>query len=304
MDPIPYIEDSFLSKIFVKYRTLPLQYWWSKETVAVVTGANKGIGFAFVKCLAQLGLTVILTSRDVIKGQAAVDSLKAENLHVEYCQLDISDLRSVSDFAFWISHKFGGLDILVNNAGVSFNEINTNSVEHAETVIETNFYGPKLLIEALLPFFRRSATDSSRILNISSQLGLLSKVKNPKLREMLADEENLSENMIEKMVANFIGSVKKGTWKEEGWPEVWTDYSVSKLALNTYSWILAKRYESDNMKVNCFCPGFTRTSMTSGLGNHTADEAAKLGVSIVLLPHDQLPSGKFFKWSSRLYSKL
>nr|DAD25196.1 TPA_asm: hypothetical protein HUJ06_026660 [Nelumbo nucifera] len=146
--------------------------WWSEDTIAVVTGANKGIGFAIVKQLAELGLTVILTSRDVSRGQQAVHSLRAQGLDVLFCQLDISDPASIDIFVSWLKEEFGGLDILVNNAAVSFNRIGENSVEHAETVIKTNFYGPKLLTEALLPLFRRSAS-ISRILNVSSRLGLL-----------------------------------------------------------------------------------------------------------------------------------
>ncbi|XP_039124029.1 (+)-neomenthol dehydrogenase [Dioscorea cayenensis subsp. rotundata] len=287
-----------------KTSPFPTEHWWSKDTVAVITGANKGIGFSLAKRLAQLGLTVVLTSRDAIKGQEAVESLRAQNLHVEYSQLDVSNLQSISSFVFWLSNKFGGLDILINNAAVSFNEVDTNSVEYAETVIKTNFYGPKLLIQALLPLFRRSTT-ASRILNISSQLGLLNKVKNPKLREMLRNEENLCEGMIDQMVANFLQSVKNGTWKEEGWPEIWTDYSVSKLALNAHSSILARLHGNDHFKVNCFCPGYTRTNMTGGRGSRTADEAAELAVNIILLPRDRLPNGKFFKLSTPLlFSKL
>ncbi|CAN4125204.1 unnamed protein product [Withania somnifera] len=153
---------------------LPETRWWSKETVAIVTGANKGIGFALVKRMAELGLTVILTARDNARGMEAVESLKKLGLHVYYHQLDVSDTSSIKIFTSWFAKNFTALDILVNNAAVSFNDIHENSVEHAETVICTNFYGPKRLIEELWPTFRCSAT-VTRILNISSRLGLLSK---------------------------------------------------------------------------------------------------------------------------------
>ncbi|XP_073013552.1 (+)-neomenthol dehydrogenase [Typha latifolia] len=282
-------------------RSMP---WWSKETVAVVTGANKGIGFALVRRLAELGLTVVLTARDGRKGMEAVELLRREGLSVAFCRLDISDPPSIAVFVSWLRKEFGGLDILVNNAAVSFNEIDSNSVDHAETVIQTNFFGPKLLIEALLPLFRRS-TATSRILNVSSQLGLLNKVRNSALRELLQDEEKLSEDKIKQMVLQFLSQVKDGTWKEEGWPKVWTDYAVSKLALNAYSRWLAKQQEGRGLSVNCFCPGFTRTAMTRGQGSRTADEAAEVGAMLALLPLDKLPTGKFFKWSTPiLYSKL
>ncbi|XP_043706901.1 (+)-neomenthol dehydrogenase isoform X2 [Telopea speciosissima] len=267
--------------------------WWSKETVAVVTGANKGIGYAFVKRLAELGLTVILTSRDVLRGQNAIELLRAQGLdNVHFFRLDVTDPALIHAFVSWLRDKYGGLDILVNNAGVSFNEIGENSLEHAETVIKTNYYGTKLFTEALLPLFRRSSS-LSRILNISSQLGQLN-VKNPTIREELEDEEKLSEEGIENVVRRFFESVRKGTWKEEGWPSIWTDYSVSKIALNAYSRLLAKRYKEHGLIINCYCPGFTRTAMTRDKGNHTADVAADLGTTLLLLPHRNLPTGKFY----------
>ncbi|ONK57873.1 uncharacterized protein A4U43_C09F5080 [Asparagus officinalis] len=269
--------------------------WWSKETVAVVTGANKGIGFELVRKFSQLELTVILTARDITKGKEAVDSLKAIGLkNIEVCQLDITDISSIKSFVSWLEKRFGGLDILVNNAGVCFNEINGNSIDYAETVIKTNFYGPKILTEALMPLFRRSAS-MSRILNISSQLGAQTQVSNPSLRELLRDEGNLSEKKIDKMICQFLSDVKMGVWQEKGWPNVWTDYSISKFAVNAYSRLLAKQNIGRNLSVNCFCPGFTRTAMTGGKGHRTAAEAAEIGSWIALLPPNELPNGEFFK---------
>ncbi|XP_018840390.2 (+)-neomenthol dehydrogenase-like [Juglans regia] len=270
--------------------------WWSKETVAIVTGANKGIGFAFAKRLAKEGLTVILTARDFERGRRAAQELSAQGLHVHFLKLDVSDPSSINTFVSLFRMKFGALDILVNNAAVSFNELNENSVKHAETVIKTNFYGAKLLTQALLPMFRPSPSpnsNSSRILNISSRLGSLNKLKNPKIKSIL-QSENLLEQDIEGVVSSFLEHVKKGTWESEGWPELWTDYAVSKLALNAYTRVLAKRLEGSNISVNCFCPGFTQTSMTRGKGTHTAEDAANVGARLLLLPPEELPTGKFF----------
>ncbi|KAL5211431.1 hypothetical protein ABZP36_022278 [Zizania latifolia] len=287
--------------------TPPPEAWWTGETVAVVTGANRGIGHELAARLAEQGLAVVLTARDEARGEAAAAALRARGLRsVRFRRLDVADPASVADFAAWLRDDVGGLDILVNNAAVSFNEIETNSVEHAETVITTNFYGAKMLIEALLPLFRRSAANS-RILNISSQLGLLNKVRDLSLRSMLLDEGALTEGKIEGMASRFLAEVKDGTWARRGWPAVWTDYAVSKLALNAYSRLLAARLAraGDRVAVNCFCPGFTRTDMTRGWGTRTAEEAGRVAADLALLPPGELPTGKFFKWCTpQLYSKL
>ncbi|XP_062221082.1 (+)-neomenthol dehydrogenase-like [Phragmites australis] len=284
----------------------PHRAWWTGETVAVVTGANRGIGHALAARLAEQGLSVVLTARDETRGEAAAAALRARGLRgaVRFRRLDVADPASVAAFASWVRDELGGLDILVNNAGVSFNEIDTNSVEHAETVLRTNFYGAKMLTEALLPLFRRSPT-TSRILNISSQLGLLNKVRDPSLRSMLLEEPALTEGRIERMVSRFRAEVEDGTWRGRGWPEVWTDYAVSKLALNAYSRLLAARLEGHGVSVNCFCPGFTRTDMTRGFGRRTAEEAGRVAAELALLQPRELPTGKFFKWRTpQLYSKL
>lgn len=89
--------------------------WWSKDTIAVVTGANKGIGYEIVRQLAEKGLTVALTARDKSRGQAAVNALKAEGLNnVWLHQLDVESPESVQTLAKWLKSKFGGIDILVS----------------------------------------------------------------------------------------------------------------------------------------------------------------------------------------------
>ncbi|CAB4262418.1 unnamed protein product [Prunus armeniaca] len=283
----------------------PTSRWWSEDTVAIVTGANKGIGFALVKRMAELGMTVILTARDIERGCKAVEALRAQGLYnVAFSCLDVSDPSSIRAFTSWFRKSYAALDILVNNAAVSFNDLNENSVEHAETVMKTNFYGPKLLIEALLPVFR-SSSSVSRILNVSSRLGSLNQLRNPSIKQVMKSER-LSEEEIEGVVNLFLNDVKSGTWKSKGWPKLWTDYAVSKLALNAYTRVLAKRYEGRGLSVNSFCPGFTQTSMTHCKGDHTADDAAGVAARLALLPSHQIPSGKFFFWgsSNAISSKL
>uniref|UniRef100_A0A7N0UIJ3 (+)-neomenthol dehydrogenase n=1 Tax=Kalanchoe fedtschenkoi TaxID=63787 RepID=A0A7N0UIJ3_KALFE len=267
--------------------------WWSKDTVAVVTGANKGIGYAIVRRLAELGLTVILTARNAERGEMAVECLRNSGLRVHFCCLDVSSPNSIHDFVSWFHQKFDALDILVNNAAISFNNIGENSVVHCETVIRTNYHGAKLLTDSLLPYFRRSGA-ISRILNITSRLGSLEKVRNPKIRALLEDDDKLSEKQISNVVDLFLTSVGDGTWETQGWPEVWTDYAVSKLALNSYSKVLAKQNKGRRLSVNCFCPGFTQTAMTGGVGKRTAQDAANKAAAIILLPPASITTGKFY----------
>jgi len=132
----------------------------------------------------------------------------------------------------------------------------------------------------------------------------MQKLKNPNIKNIL-QSENLSEKHIEAMVSLFLQNVKNGTWERQGWPELWTDYAVSKLALNAYTRVLAKRYMGRGISLNCFCPGFTQTSMTRGKGTHTADDAADIGARLALLPPEELPSGRFYlSGTSIVNSKL
>lgn len=122
-------------------------------------------------------------------------------------------------------------------------------------------------------------------------------MKNPNIKNIL-ESENLSEEHIEGVVGLFLENVRNGTWEREGWPELWTDYAVSKLALNAYTRVLANRYKGCDISVNSFCPGFTQTAMTRGKGKHTPDDAADVGARLLLLPPELLPTAKFFLWGS------
>jgi carbonyl reductase 1 len=123
----------------------------------------------------------------------------------------------------------------------------------------------------------------------------MQKLKNPNIKKIL-ERENLSEEHIEGVVGLFLENVRNGTWEREGWPELWTDYAVSKLALNAYTRVLAKRYKGCDISVNSFCPGFTQTAMTRGRGNHTPDDAADVGARLLLLPPELMPTAQFFLW--------
>lgn len=117
------------------------------------------------------------------------------------------------------------------------------------------------------------------------------------MRQQLEDLNTLSEELIDRMVTTFLEQVKEGNWESSGWPQMFTDYSVSKLAVNAYTRLMAKtlstRPEGQKIYMNCYCPGWVKTAMTGWAGNISAEEGADTGVWIALLP-DQSVTGKFF----------
>lgn len=285
-------------------RTIPYsdhQRWWCPETIAVVTGANRGIGFEIARQLAGHGLTVILTSRDIDVGEEAASVLQEGGLNVAFHQLDVVDPTSIKLFSEWVQRTYGGIDILVNNAGVNFNIGTDNSVEFAEKVIGTNYYGTKNAIEAMIPLMKPSAS-GARIVSVSSRLGRVNgrrnRIEDATLRQQLSNDDSLSEELIDRTLSTFLQQVGEDTWKSGGWPQTFTDYSVSKLAVNTYTRLMANvlsnRPEGQKIYINCFCPGWVKTAMTGWAGNISAAEGADTGVWLALLPPDQPVTGKFF----------
>lgn len=277
----------------------PRQRWWSSNTVAVVTGANRGIGLEISRQLAVFGLHVVMASRDTERGCQAADILQKEGLNVKSYQLDVSDQASVESFSKLVALIYGGIDILVNNAGINFNSGSENSLEFAEKVIGTNYFGTKRIIETMIPLMKPSEY-GARILNVSSRLGRVNGRRNRlddvSLREKLLTDECLSEALIDGMVAEFLKQVKDGTLTSNGWPQMFTDYSVSKLAVNAYTRLMARfllsRPDGHRIYINCYCPGWVKTAMTGWQGNLSAEEGADTGVWVAL--SNQSPTGKFF----------
>ncbi|KAL0441749.1 UNVERIFIED_CONTAM: Carbonyl reductase [NADPH] 1 [Sesamum radiatum] len=291
--------------------------WWTSETIAVVTGANRGIGFEIVHQLALHGLTVVLTSRDTGVGEEAAKVLQEGGLNVVFHQLDIVDPSSIEAFTEWIKQKlwwyrytgtacFHRLRKMkkdrstINNAGVNYNAGSENSVENAEKVIATNYYGTKNMIKAMIPLMRPSDA-GARIVNVSSKLGRLSgrrnRIENDEVRKKLEDDEALSEEIIDQIMDTFLEQVKDGSWTDGGWPQVFTDYSLSKLAVNAYTRLMARifseRPEGEKIYINCYCPGWVKTAMTGWAGHVSPEDGADTAVWLALLP-EQFITGKFF----------
>ncbi|KAJ4726976.1 (+)-neomenthol dehydrogenase [Melia azedarach] len=278
---------------------------------AVVTGANKGIGFGICRQLASNGITVVLTARDENRGQEAVEKLKQSGYHnVIFHQLDVADAASIDSLADFIKRKFGKLDILVNNAAISgvivdadalsrfvedgepikWNEITTETYELVSKCIETNYYGAKRMCEALIPLLQLS--NAPRIVNVSSSAG---KLRNYATNEwavgVLSDVENLKEEKVEEVLNKYANDFKEGSPATKGWPASLSAYVTSKAALNAYTRILARKYP--NFLINCVCPGYVKTDMTFNNGPLTIEDAAEGPVWLALLPNDG-PSGRFF----------
>ncbi|KAL8226083.1 hypothetical protein R6Q57_018640 [Mikania cordata] len=276
------------------------QRWWSAETVAVVTGGNRGIGFEITRQLALQGLTVILTSRDTYVGEEATKTLLEEGLKVVFHQLDIVDCESTELFSAWVKEKYGGINILINNAGISYNIGSENSVECAWKVIDTNYFGTKNIVKSVIPLMRSSA-EGARIVMVSSRLGRLNgrrnRIADVALRQQLENIESLSEDIIDSTINKFLEQVKDGSWINGGWPQNNTDYSLSKLAVNAYTRLMARTLleqpKGQKIYINCCCPGWVKTAMTGWAGLTSPEEGADTPVWLALLPGLSI-SGKFF----------
>ena len=226
----------------------------SSEQVALVTGANRGIGLGVTRQLAALGFTVILGSRDPAKGETAARLMAEGGLRVIPKQLDVTDQKSVDELKLWVEEQFGHLDALVNNAAILYDSwqgatnADMNTVREA---FETNTLGAWRMCQAFIPLLRKSG--HGRIVNVSSESGSL--------------------------------SVMGG-----GTPA----YSVSKVALNALTRMLADELKSSRILVNSVCPGWVATEMGGPDAPRTVEEGAASVVWAVTLP-DTGPTGGFFR---------
>jgi len=231
-----------------------------KNKIALVTGANRGLGFETCLQLAQLGLTVILSARDLIKGQVAAKQLVDKGLDVLFYQLDVSNQSNISKIASQIEQQFGRLDILVNNAAILYDTwqkaVNAN-LDVVNEALTTNLFGPWRLCQVCIPIMKTNKY--GRIVNVSSGAGSLHYIGAGSL--------------------HYIGA---------GTPA----YSVSKAALNAFTRILAAELSGTGILVNSVDPGWVATDM-GGRGGHPVEEGAKGILWAATLP-DNGPTGGFF----------
>ncbi|KOB78335.1 Uncharacterized protein OBRU01_02583 [Operophtera brumata] len=211
----------------------------SRTKIAVVTGANKGLGYAIVKILCkEYDGKVYLTSRDETRGTQACEELRSSGLSPEYQQLDITDSDSVLKFIKGVRDRNEEVDILVNNAGVLFlKDAKESKIHQADITILVNFFSSVIFTENMLPFM----SEGGRIVNISSSSGHLSRIPSETLRKKFKSED-LTFSELKKLVLSYVESVRQN----EEISDVWGDspYVVSKVGLNAYTFMLNKRISS------------------------------------------------------------
>ena len=230
------------------------------QRVAVVTGANRGIGFEICRQLAQRQIHVVLTSRNTAQGRAACITLQDAGLPVTYYKLDVTSARGIKALAAFAAKQFGRVDVLVNNAGIMIDPRGSrfldSSLQTYRDTLETNVFGPLLLTQALLPLMKQR--NYGRIVNLSSGLGQLSDM---------------------------------GTETPA--------YRISKTALNALTRLVAAETRGANILVNSMNPGWVKTSMGGPNAPRTVAQGADTAVWLATLP-DSGPTGGFFRDRKRI----
>ncbi|BCK72586.1 dehydrogenase [Streptomyces libani subsp. rufus] len=232
----------------------------SEQTIALVTGANKGIGYEIAAGLGTLGWRVGVGARDEERRETAVAKLRAAGVDAFGVPLDVTDDASVADAARLIEDGAGHLDVLVNNAGITGDGPQMPTTVDVATVraaVETNVIGVIRVTNAMLPLLRRSS--SPRIVNMSSGVGSLTRQTTP------------------------------GT--ETG--PISAAYAPSKTFLNAVTVQYAKELSDTNILINAACPGYCATDLNGFRGFRTPEQGAAIALRLATLPDDG-PTGSFF----------
>lgn len=231
-----------------------------KAPVALVTGANRGIGFEIARLLGERGMTVLVGARDRDRGRQAAARLRDAGLDATALRLDVTDQASIQAAADWIAATHGRLDVLVNNAAVSIDAGHSPSqatLEQLRATYETNVFGAVAVTITMLPLLRRSP--AGRIVNMSSALASLGTWSNPYLS---------------------LG------------PAPALAYASSKAALNAVTVLFAYELRDSGIKVNAAEPGMVATDMNPH-GTRSPAQGAQIAVRLATLPPDG-PTGGFF----------
>lgn len=228
--------------------------------IALITGANKGIGLEIARQLGAQGITVLIGARDEKRGSEAAEKLQAENIDAHAVQLDVTNQESIDAAAKYIENQFGKLDILVNNAGIAIDNAPPSQLdmEILRRTYETNFFGVFAVTKAMLPLLRKA--QAGRIVNMSSGLGSLTQNSDP----------NYEYAQIKYLA-----------------------YNSSKTALNAMTVQFAHELKDTPIKVNSADPGYVATDINNYNGTRTVEQGATAAVRLATLPDDG-PTGSFF----------
>ncbi|KAL7532673.1 hypothetical protein ACHAXR_004777 [Thalassiosira sp. AJA248-18] len=262
--------------------------------IAVVTGANKGIGYSIAEHLASSGKfsDVILGCRDEQRGAVAAKKIAnspstSKSCTVSSQQLTIGDTNSHMSFGKFIKNSYGKVDVLINNAGVAFKNADpTPFSEQCKPTLDVNFRGTFDFTEEILPLVRKGR--DARIVNVASMAGRISQLRSKELRNKFSSPQ-LSKEELLALVDKFESDVKDGTHISEGWGN--SNYGLSKLALIAMTKVWAREEASNGISVNCCCPGYCDTDMTSHKGSRPPSEGAKNAVIPATM--DTPPSGEY-----------
>ena len=233
----------------------------STKSVALITGANKGIGLAIARQLGERDFSVWLGCRDAERGEKGAKELRSAGIDAHAIVLDVTDGDSVQDAATRLEAETTALDVLVNNAGISLGtpaRVSEEPVGDMHAMFEVNVFGPVRVTQAFLPLLRKS--NAARIVMMSSGLGSLGSTLD----------------------------VASDTWSVG-----FAGYCASKSALNMFSVKLAKELLADGIKVNAADPGFTATDLNGHTGHRSVKEAASIAVELATLGAFG-PTGGFF----------
>lgn len=232
----------------------------SEQRVALVTGANKGIGLEIARQLGQQGIVVLIGARDARRGEEAARQLQQNRIEARFLHLDVTDQTTIDAAARTIAHEFGRLDILVNNAAVGLDNSPPSQldVDILRRTFDTNFFGVFAVTRALLPLLRKAP--AGRIVNMSSGLGSLTQTSNP-------NWDFAQVNLLA--------------------------YNASKTALNALTVQLANELRNTPIKVNAADPAYVATDLNQHRGHRTVEQGATTPVRLATLSEDG-PTGGYF----------
>jgi NAD(P)-dependent dehydrogenase (short-subunit alcohol dehydrogenase family) len=230
------------------------------KTTALITGANKGLGYETARRLAELGMTVLVGARDPARGEGAVVRLRERGADAHLVSLDLTDEASVASAVRDVAQRFGRLDVLVNNAGIGGGQLpSQQDLRAMRALFETNVYGTIGVTQAFMPLLERSP--AARIVNVSTTLASIRLAADP-------------------------------THRITQWNELF-GYIASKATINAFTVRLAHELRTKRIKVNAACPGYVATDFNQHRGLRTVEQGAEIIVRLATLSDDG-PTAGFF----------